>query len=603
VRLLLPALALCFASTAEARQLEVHFLEVGQGDCTLVVGPDGTTFLLDGGPNGAGNNTLVPFLQGLGISSLDYVAVSHYHADHVGGLDEIWQAGIQASVCLDRGDSNAPSTQTFNDYRSTYAAVRQTAVPGLVVQLGGGATATCLVVEGALIGGGSIDISGSSQYENSASIAWRIEYGNFDLYVAGDLTGGGNGSTDVEDVVGPLCGDLDVLRVSHHGSSSSTQPAFLAEVRPEAAIISCGSGNQYGFPRQDTIDNLNHWDRVIPVWCTSDGTGGTGFVDAGGPIRLESNGQTWSMHGADGLTLTAHCDESPPLAPVAGELVVSEFMRNPTVVADDAGEWIELGGARVGLPVSLNGIEIGDGNGDLFRLATSVQLDSGEVCLIAASGLVSANGGVRPQIAWPVGSQQLTNSVDVLGLRDSVTGILLDSVRWTTAWPGGIGASAERRDMLSPGVKANFIEGISSYGLGDLGSPGRTNDGDITAWGNGQTRVIVTTHPSVGGPLGMDWIMPGEAGRYYQGWVCFGTSPGITVGGTHIPANLDLAYRASHKIPGWSGWVPAAESIAVNTNVPLNPVLSGVTIYGLVVTLDLPDQVRTQATPVAMIVL
>lgn len=603
MRLLLPALALCFAPTAAAQQLEVHFLEVGQGDCTLVIGPDGTTFLFDGGPNGAGTNELVPFLQGLGITSLDYVAASHYHADHVGGLDEIWQAGIQAAVCLDRGDSNTPTTQTFNDYRSTYAGVRQTVVPGMVVPLGGGATATCLVVEGALIGGGSVDISSSAQYENSASIAWRIEYGNFDMYVAGDLTGGGNGSTDVEDALGPLCGDLDVLRASHHGSSTSTQSSFLAHVLPEAAIISCGSGNQYGFPKQDTIDNLNYWDRVIPVWCTSDGTGGTGFVDAGGPIRLESNGQTWSLHGADGLTLRAHCDETPPPPPAVGELAVSEFMRNPTVVADDAGEWMELAGARVGLPVSLQGIEVGDGNVDIFRLATSLQLEAGEVCVIAASGIRGANGGLRPQIAWPIGSQQLANSIDSIGLRDSATGAILDRVRWTTTWAGGIGTSAERRDMLSPSYSANFVDGISSYGLGDLGSPGRANDADVTPWGNGETRVIVTTPPTVGGPLAMDWMMPGEVGRYFQGWVCFGTSPGITVGGTHIPANLDLGYRVSNKIPGWSGWVPATESVSVHAMVPNNAKLSGVTIYGIVVTLDLPDQVRTQATPLAMIVL
>lgn len=603
MRLLLPALALYVAaSTAMAQQLEVHFLEVGQGDCTLVIGPDGTTFLFDGGPNGKGNNTLVPFLQGLGITQLDYVAASHYHADHVGGLDEIWQAGIQTSVCLDRGDSNTPTTQTFADYQSTYASVRQTAVPGQVVSLGHGATATCLVVEGALIGGGSIDISSSAQYENSASIAWKIEYGDFDLYVAGDLTGGGGGSTDVEAAVGPLCGDLDVLRVSHHGSSTSTRPTFLQAVLPEAAVISCGSGNQYGFPKQDTIDHLNYWDRVIPVWCTSDGTGGTGFVDAGGPIQLRSDGQVWSLHGADGLTLTAHCDETPPSAASPGELVVSEFQRNPSAVADDAGEWLELGGARISEPVSLQGIEIGDGVADIFRLAANIQLDAGEVCVIAASGLVGANGGFRPQIAWPIGSQQLTNTTDVLVVRD-LTGAILDQVRWTSTWPGKIGTSAERRDMLDLGSIGNFVSGSSSYGLGDKGSPGRVNDGDTTVWGNSQTKVVVTTQPSVGGPLAMDWLMPGEVGAYYQGWVCFGTSPGITVGGTHIPANLDLGYRSSYKIPGWSGFVPGAEMVSVASQVPNNASLRGLTIYGIVVTVDLPDQVRTQAIPEAMIIL
>lgn len=597
---MLPLLALCFAQHATAQQLEIRFFEVGQGDATLVIGPDGTTFLLDGGPNGRGNDTLVPFLQSRGISQLDYVAASHYHADHVGGLDEVWQAGIQTAVCLDRGDSNTPTTQTFNDYQSTYAAVRQTAVPGQVVALGGGATATCLVVEGQLMGGGSVDISGSAQYENSASIAWHIEYGEFDLYVAGDLTGGGNGATDVESAVGMICGDLDVLRASHHGSRTSSQAGFLATVQPEAAIISCGSGNQYGFPKQDTVDRLNRWDRVIPVWCTTDGTGGTGYVDAGGDITLTSDGTTWSMSGAGGVTLTAHCDELPPTAPAAGALVISEFMRNPTQVGDNDGEWFELAGARVSSAVSLQGVTVRDSGVDQMLLAASIQLAAGEVCTIAASGLPALNGGLRPQIAWPVGTIQLANASDDLELHRSTT---LDQCSWTTSWPGGVGASAERMDLLAAATLSNFVAGSTAYGLGDLGSPGRSNDADITNFGSQPPTIVVTTPPSVGGPIQMDWFMPGEAGHAYQGWITFSTTPGVTVGGTFIPANLDAAYRATHRLPNWYGFVPPAETVSVGAVLPNHNQLRGIVIYAILVTADLPDQIRTQSTPVAMIVL
>ncbi|MCH2101527.1 MAG: MBL fold metallo-hydrolase [Planctomycetes bacterium] len=602
MRLLLPTLALCLAGPASAQQLEVHFLEVGQGDSTLIIGPDGTTFLFDGGNNGKGNSTLVPYLQGLGISNLDYVAVSHYHADHVGGLDEVWNAGIQATICLDRGDSNTPTTNTFNDYRSTYSSVRQTVTPGEVVSLGGGATATCLVVEGAIAGGASVDISRSAQYENSASIAWRIEYGNFDLFVGGDLTGGGNSTTDVESAVASICGDLDVLRINHHGSNTSTNPNFLSAVLPEAAIISCGAGNQYGFPRQEAVDNLNRWDRVIPIWSTTEGTGGTGFVDAGGSIILKSDGQTWSMSGPTGLNLTAHCDEVAPPALATGELVISEFQRNPTVVADDAGEWIELAGARTGLPASIVGVEISGGSTDRMELATSLRLEAGEVCVIASSGIAGTNGGIRPQIAWPAGSMQLANTADELTLRDSANGnLILDSVQWDISWPGAVGTSAERKDLLSAGVLTNFVGGSVAYGLGDLGSPDRTNDGDTTIF-HDQTRVVVITHPSVGGTLTMDWHMPRELGAVYQGWVSFGTSPGIIVGGTHIPANKDQAYRATYRLPGWSGFVPTSEVVRATTKVPNNSALQGATLYGIVVTADLPDQIRTQAPPVDMIV-
>lgn len=600
MRALLPVLALTLAPFASAQELEVHFFDVGQGDSTLIIGPDGTTFLLDGGPNGQGNSTLIPFLQGRGIQSLDYVAASHYHADHVGGLDEVWDAGIRATICLDRGDSNVPSTQTFNDYRDAYRNVRQTAVPGQVVALGGGATATCLVVEGELMGGGSVSISGSSQRENSASVAWRIEYGDFDLYLGGDLTGGGNGTADVEGPVGPLCGDVDVMLLSHHGSRTSSQPGFIQDLQPEAAIISCGAGNSYGHPKQETIDNVNSWDHVIPVWCTSEGTGGTGFVAVDGSIELRTDGTTWSMSAPHGLSLRAHCDGSPPSAAAVGDLVVSEIHRDPQRVQDSQGEWLELAGARVGVPVSLTGVSVRDAGVDRFDLATSIQLGAGEVCLLAASGLASANGGVRPQIAWPVGTMQLANSADRLELTRG--GATLDQVDWTSSWPGGQGVSAERRDLLGAASAANFADGSVSFGLGDDGSPGRQNDADTTDFGNGETRVVVLTPPTLGGVLEMDWLMPGEAGATYQGWVTFDTSPGINVGGTHIPANQDTAWDRTHNLPGWSGVVPAGEAVFASVAVPSQASLRGRIVYALVVTLDLPDQVRTQATPVAMIV-
>ena len=100
----------------------------------------------------------------------------------------------------------------------------------------------------------------------------------------------------------------------------------------------------------------------------------------------------------------------------------------------------------------------------------------------------------------------------------------------------------------------------------------------------------------------MDWFMPGESGAFYQGWVSLGTSPGITVGGTHIPANADIAYRATYRLPGWYGQVPASEQKRVQVTVPNNSALRGVTVYGIVVTADLPNQIRTQAAPLGMIV-
>ena len=69
--------------------LEIHCIDVGQGDCTLIISPAGGTFLFDAGRNGKGNNTVIPYLEDLGLTGLDYMGASHYHADHIGGLDEV----------------------------------------------------------------------------------------------------------------------------------------------------------------------------------------------------------------------------------------------------------------------------------------------------------------------------------------------------------------------------------------------------------------------------------------------------------------------------------------------------------------------------------
>jgi beta-lactamase superfamily II metal-dependent hydrolase len=591
------------APLAHAQQLEVHFIDVDQGEATLIIGPTGSSFLFDGGPNAEGYASVVPLLQSKGISHLNFVSVSHYHADHLGGLDEVWQSGIQCTSCLDRGNNNDPSTQSYNDYKSTYSSVRQTVTPGQVVSLGGGATLTCLVVEGDLIGGGSVNISSSAQWENSASIAWRLEYGDFDMFMGGDLTGGGNGTTDVESSVAPLCGDVDVLLVNHHGSRTSTNTTFANTLDPEFAVISCGHSNSYGFPKSDVINALNRVDHTIPVWCTSEGTGGPGFVNGAGDIILTTDGAIYEVTSQSGATFTAHCDEAPPAASTSGNLVVSEFMRDPTKVSDTDGEWLELAGARVGEPVSLYNVEVSGAGGDFFRLGSTILLEAGELAAIGSNGLPSTNGGYTPVIAWPSGSTALSNTADDIQL-DQLAGPHLDSVSWSSGWPGASGKSAERMDLENAGSQGNFTDAISSYGNGDRGTPGQTNDSDITSWGGtGTPWIDVLTSPSVGGPIEMNWYMPGESGHSYQGWLTLATTPGITVGGTHIPANLDIAYDRTHNLPGWYGTVPGAEQVYTAATVPNNNSLFGMVLYAIVVTYDAPNQIRSQSTPLAMIVL
>jgi len=600
---LLP-LCLLLATPAWGQELEVHFLDVGQGDSTLVIGPTGITFLFDAGDNGDGNATVIPYLQQRGITNLDIVSASHYHADHVGGLDEVWNAGIHASVAYDRGDYNHTGTQSFYDYRSKYSGVRQTVAPGQVVDLGGGAFMTCVVVQGMVMNGQTINIGSSSQWENSASIAWKVEYGDFDLWLGGDLTGGGNGTVDVETQAAYACGDVDVYQANHHGSRTSTNYSLVQSLQPEFTVIPCGHANSYGYPTQEIIDRVNKATRATPVWSTTDGVGTHGYVDAGGHIVVTTDGTKYTATSAAGSTFTALCDEIAGTAPQAGDLVVGEFMRQPSRVNDADGEWLELTATREAGAISLADVGCSDQSGANWTMPTGILLEAGETFLTASDGLLARNGGTRPALIWPQSSLTLGNSSGSVKVKHGST--VLEEASWTAAFPGGNGISAERINLLGDVSANNFADAVSTYGLGDWGTPGATNDADSTPWPGADPWIDLVVYPSVGGPLEMDWYAPGEAGYLYQGWLALGTVPGVTINGTLLPANIDRAFRVTHQLPGWSGTVPTASVMDADMQVPNNPALRGLSIFAFFTTYSnyagQGIQIRSYSTPLLMFV-
>lgn len=583
--LLLAFLTGYFALPTGTGNFEIHFIDTGQSDATLLISPTGQTFLFDGGDNGDGNNDVVPLLNSLGISQLDYVGVSHYHADHLGGLDEVWNAGITATTALDRGFNNTPGTQSYSDYASRYSSVRQMVTPGQVINLGGGVTLTCIVREGSLMGGGSVNISSSSQWENSASVGWLVEYGDFDMWMGGDLTGGGNGTTNVESSVAPLVGDVDVYQVNHHGSRTSSNSTWINTLKPEFSIVPCGSSNPYGYPKQEVLDRINTTSQVRPVWCTTDGVGTEGFVDAGGNIHLETDGDSYTVTAEDGTAFTLSVDEQSPALPGVGELVIGEFHRDPSATSDTDGEWIEISGTRAG-PVSIDNVEVKDFGSDSFTFGAPVLLDQGDEVVVASDGLRGRNGGLRPQLVWPSGDFSMLNSTDTVALEYGST--TLDRIDYNSSWPGGSGVATEREDLLGGTSSSNFSAAVGNYGNGDKGTPGETNDADTTIFGGGSGPIDITVilPPVVGQTLSMTWDMPGEVGASYFGFITMGTTPGFDINGTHIPGNQDRAYNITSAIPGWTGIVPVSESITVFAQVPNNSSLRNRFIWCVVYTYD-----------------
>ncbi len=298
--------ALVLAAGPAPAAVTIHCLDVGQGDASLIVSSSGKTLLFDGGDNYKGTNVVVPYLNALGIGQLNYIVASHYHADHLGGIDEVWNAkGPVLDAVYDRGWSY--TTATYTTYATLVAAKRITLTDLQVIDLGDGVTATVV----ALNGNGLLapPFTDGANDENDFCVGLHVQSGDFDFFQAGDLSGITDSYyNNIEISVGPRLGDIEVYRVSHHGSYSASNATFLATVQPEVAIISVGN-NSYGHPAQITLDRLAFAGAF--VYQTEPGDGGTlpanQLTVVNGHIVIASdgygdytvNGQAWAMDEPD----------------------------------------------------------------------------------------------------------------------------------------------------------------------------------------------------------------------------------------------------------------------------------------------------------------
>ncbi len=270
-----------FSTALWSQDLQIHYINVQQGQSTLIIGPDGTTILYDGGYEFKGTNEVVPYLQSLGIDTaqpLDYIIASHHHTDHFVGLTEVMNYGYDALTIYDNGsDYDNVYVQAYFTAAAGTTAGGVTVIPlGQVINLGNGATATCVAVDGSVIGSGAVP-NGTAN-ENDRSICLLIQYGDFDFLVTGDVGGGnddydctgrGTSQANIETPlvqaimpggISPLLNQygVEVAHVSHHGSESSTNSDYMNALSPAVACISVGTGQSTSWhhPRIDVVDNV-----------------------------------------------------------------------------------------------------------------------------------------------------------------------------------------------------------------------------------------------------------------------------------------------------------------------------------------------------------
>ncbi|MBR7554744.1 MBL fold metallo-hydrolase [Allobacillus sp. GCM10007491] len=248
-------------------KLTVHYIDVGQGDATLlqaVEGEETFNLLIDAG-DWTGDE-VVPYLKSQSVESLDVVIGTHIHADHIGQLDEVIQKFPVDEVWM---TGNVHTTSAFED---VLTAIEQSEASYVEPRSG----------EEFEIGPFLVEVYHPTELSgdfNDDSISTRVTYGDVRFLFTGDAEAG----AEEEMLANGFDLDADIFQLGHHGSSTSNTPAFVQAVDPEVAIYSAGLDNDYGHPHYETVELMNKMG--IDLYGT----------EAHGTIVVESNGERFSV--------------------------------------------------------------------------------------------------------------------------------------------------------------------------------------------------------------------------------------------------------------------------------------------------------------------
>lgn len=240
-------------STPDSTTMEVHFIDVGQSDSTLVINGD-HAMLIDAGDNDKGT-AIQMYLQKQGIECLDYLVLTHTDADHIGGAD----------VIITKFDIDTVFMGNFEKDNATYRDVIQ-ALDNKNLQW-----STPEVGNQYTLGDASFTIiAPNDTYEdvNNTSIGLLLEKGETTFLFTGDAEEKAEADIVKNSVETGLDINADVYQVGHHGSSTSSSQALLDAVAPECAVISCSENNSYGFPHAETLNSLR--ERGVKVFRTDE---------------------------------------------------------------------------------------------------------------------------------------------------------------------------------------------------------------------------------------------------------------------------------------------------------------------------------------------
>lgn len=222
--------------------LKIYFIDVGQGDSTLIITPKGKKILIDGGEGK--NEILLPYLLDRGINKIDYIIISHFDSDHCNGLIEIMEKIKVGKVLVSK------QPEESEEYRNILEIIKRKNIEACVVKAQDRITIEKDLYINILNPAGKLEFK---DLNNNAIVA-KLIYKNFSMLFTGDI------EKAEENIAQKYKNNLKstILKVAHHGSKTSTNEEFLKYVEPQIALIGVGENNKFGHPNQQTIEKLKN---------------------------------------------------------------------------------------------------------------------------------------------------------------------------------------------------------------------------------------------------------------------------------------------------------------------------------------------------------
>lgn len=248
----------------QIKQMEVHYIDVGQGDCSLII-CDGKSMLIDAGENGHETDVL-SYLRLHNIDKLDYIIASHQHTDHIGGLPEVLDEIGADNIIMPRLTKD--QTPTNSTYTAFLKSVKNSGAKVIASEVG--ASYTLGSAEFEILG----PVTDDAEDINNMSVMVKLTYGENTFLFTGDAE-----KEEEREVLATGANlDCDVLKAGHHGSGTSSCTDFLDAVSPEICVIQVGADNDYGHPHENIVERISKYTEEIyrtdlcgDIVVTSDG--------------------------------------------------------------------------------------------------------------------------------------------------------------------------------------------------------------------------------------------------------------------------------------------------------------------------------------------